>query len=45
MTWQIFLTVRVGDYRLQEVDITPALGVLAVVGFFLLLLHDPSWGV
>lgn len=38
MTWQIFVTLRVGQLRSREEDATPALCCLSIAGVFFLLL-------
>ena len=38
--WQIHAAFRLGDYRTSEVDITPVLGLMAVVTVFMLVLYN-----
>jgi hypothetical protein len=37
--WNVHAAFRFGDYRTPEVDLTPALGVSAIVVVFLLILQ------
>lgn len=38
--WNVHAAFRVGDYRTPEVDLTPALGVSALLAVFLLILQS-----
>lgn len=37
--WTVHAAFRLGDYRTQEVDLTPVLGVAAIVMVFFLVLQ------
>ena len=37
--WSVHAAFRFGDYQIQEIDLTPVLGVLAIVVVVLLMLQ------
>ena len=37
--WQLYTTFRFGDYKTQEIDLTPALGIGLIVGVFGLIVR------
>lgn len=43
MTWEVFVTVRLGTYRLKEVNVTSALGFGMIAVFAYLLAIEPVW--
>ena len=38
--WQVHAAFRLGDYRIREIDLTPALGVSSIIVVFLLILQS-----